>query len=246
MKSIIQLLLTCVLTTTARAEFHVWTRSDGKTAELELLSITTTGNEKSGVFKMRDGRSVTIKQSALESSDAKRLDDWKPAAGTATTAGAATSAAGGPSVFDKILDGNLLKLKGKSLKPLKDLEKPAKYYLFYYTASWCGPCHKFTPSLVEFYNKHKPADHDFELILITCDDDEKAMEAYAAELNMPWPQLKLAKAPKFKQEFHHPGGGIPNLVLTDLQGNLVKTSYEGANYVGPNVVMNHLETLLKK
>jgi len=92
----------------------------------------------------------------------------------------------------------------------------------------------------------KTADHDFEVILITSDNDEKAMDGYAAEMKMPWPQLKLAKTAKFKQEFHHPGGGIPNLVLTDLQGDLIKTSYEGATYVGPTVVMNHLETLLKK
>ena len=245
MKTTIQLLLTCLLTATARAEFKVWTRTDGKTAELELISVTTAGSEKSGVFKMRDGRSVTIKQSTLEAADAKRLDDWKPAAAAGGLTGEAAGAAE-PSVFDKILDGNLLKLKGKSLKPFREMEKPAKYYMFYYTASWCGPCHKFTPSLVEFYNKYKPADRDFEVILITSDSDEKAMDGYAAEMKMPWPQLKLAKTAKFKQEFHHPGGGIPNLVLTDLQGNLLKTSYEGTNYVGPTVVMNHLETLLKK
>jgi len=100
--------------------------------------------------------------------------------------------------------------------------------------------------LVEFYNKNKPGNPDFELILITCDSDEKAMEEYAVEAKMPWPQLKLSKTEKFKKEFKHPGGGIPNLVLTDLQGNLIKTSYEGETYVGPGVVMNHLETLLKK
>ena len=47
-------------------------------------------------------------------------------------------------------------------------------------------------------------------------------------------------------EFKMRGGGIPNLVLTDLEGNLIKTSYEGKKYVGPTVVMNHLESLLKK
>lgn len=239
MKTTIPLLLACLLTASANAEFRVWTRADTKTAELELVSVSDTGAEKSGVFKMRDGRSVTLKASALIEADAKRLAEWKPA----PAAGAIPAA---PSVFDSVLDGNLLKLKGKSLKSFKEMEKPAKYYLFYYTASWCGPCHKFTPSLVEFYNKYKPANRDFELILITCDSDEKAMEEYAAELKMPWPQLKLSKTDKFKKEFQHPGGGIPNLVLTDLKGKLLKTSYEGKTYLGPTVVMNHLETLMGK
>ena len=234
------LLLACLLASSAHAEFRTWTRSDGKTAELDLVTVTDAGGEKSGQFKMRNGTTVTLKQSVLSEADGKLLADWKPAST------AAPAAAAGSSVFDATLAGNLLTLQGKSLKTFKGMVKPTKYYLFYYTASWCGPCHKFTPSLVEFYNKYKPDNHEFELILITSDSDEKAMEGYAAEMKMPWPQLKLAKVPKFKKEFKHPGGGIPNLVLTDLQGTLLKTSYEGATYLGPNVVMEHLATLLTK
>ena len=234
LKTILPFLLAGLLAGSARAEFRTWTRSDGKTAELDLISVTETAGEKSGEFKLRNGRSVTLKQSGLAAADAKLLADWKPAPVKV------------PSVFDPLLVGNLVKLSGKSLKNCKDYTPPAKYYLFYYTASWCGPCHKFTPSLVEFYQKHKPGNADFEVILITCDSDEKAMEAYAAELKMPWPQLKLSKTEKFKKEFKHPGGGIPNLVLTDPQGVLLKTSYEGKNYVGPTVVMNHLATLLNQ
>ena len=224
----------------AHAEFRTWTRGDGKTAELDLVSVSESGGEKSGEFKMRNGRLVTFKASALAVADAKILADWKPAAASPGEQQAKTS------VYDKILDGNLIKLSGKSLKSCKDATKPTKYYLFYYTASWCGPCHKFTPSLVDFYNKYKKDSGEFELILVTSDSDEDAMEKYAEEMKMPWPQLKLSRADKFKKEFQHPGTGIPNLVLTDTEGKLLKTSYEGENYVGPTVVMNHLATLLEK
>jgi thiol-disulfide isomerase/thioredoxin len=234
MKTPCQILCACLLASSAHAEFRTWTRGDGKTAELDLIAVTDAGGEKTGEFKMRNGRTVTLKQSVLAEADGKLLAEWKPAA------------ASEPSVFDRTLDGNLLKLQGKSLKALKDFEKPAKYYLFYYTASWCGPCHRFTPSLVKFYNKYKPANHDFELILITSDKDEKSMEKYAAEMNMPWPQLKLPKAGTFNQEFMQTVSAIPNLVLTDLQGKILKATDEGKTYVGPGVVMNHLETLLKK
>jgi thiol-disulfide isomerase/thioredoxin len=239
MKTSLQFLLGFLFAASASAEFRTWTRADGKTAELDLVSVADAGGEKTGEFKMRDGRSVKLKAASLSEADAKLLAEWKPAA-------AATPAAGPASVFDDLLDGNLLKLKGKSLKSLKDFEKPAKYYLFYYTASWCGPCQKFTPSLVEFYEKNKPGNSDFDVILITSDSDEESMEEYALDKEMPWPQLKLSKVEKFKREFRHPGRGIPNLVLTDLEGKLLKTSYEGEKYVGPAVVMNHLESLLKK
>jgi thiol-disulfide isomerase/thioredoxin len=237
MKMSLQILIGCLLVSSASAEFRTWTRNDGKTADLDLVSVTETGGEKSGEFKMRNGKTVSLKVSGFADADAKLLAEWKPAATAPTPV---------TSVFDKILDGNLVKLTGKSLKSFREFEKPAKYYLFYYTASWCGPCHKFTPSLVEFYNKNKAGNHDFDVILITSDSDEKSMEEYAVEMKMPWPQLKLGKVEKFKQEFDHPGTGIPNLVLTDIDGNLIKTSYEGDKYVGPHVVMNHLESLLKK
>jgi thiol-disulfide isomerase/thioredoxin len=237
MKTSFQLLLGLLLAASASAEFRVWTRADGKTAELDLVSVTGADGVKSGQFKTRSGQAVSLQASVLSAADALLLNEWKPSA--ATTPENAVS-----SVFDPMLDGNLVRLSGKSFKTCKDATKPAKYYLFYYTASWCGPCHKFTPSLVEFYNKNKNA--DFELVLITSDDDEKAMEEYAAEMKMPWPQLKLSRVEKFKKEFPYPGTGIPNLVLTDLQGKLIKGSYEGGTYIGPTVVMNHLGALLKK
>ncbi|MES2924259.1 MAG: thioredoxin-like domain-containing protein [Verrucomicrobiota bacterium] len=246
MKTSLQLLLGILFAASASAEFRVWTRADGKTAELDLVSVAGTGGAKSGQFTTRSGQTVTLPVSTMSAADALLLNGWTPSAAAAPTASAtpAASAAGGPSVFDKLLDNNLERLSGKSLKSCKDATKPTKYYLFYYTASWCGPCHKFTPSLVEFYNKNKNA--EFELVLITSDDDEKAMEEYAAEMKMPWPQLKLPKADKFKEDFPYPGTGIPNLVITDLQGKLIKGSYEDGKYIGPTVVMNHLGTLLKK
>jgi nucleoredoxin len=137
-----------------------------------------------------------------------------------------------------------VKLSGKSLKSFKDLKKPTKYYLFYYTASWCGPCQKFTPSLVDFYNQKK--NDEFEVILISSDSDEAAMERYAVDKKMPWPQLKISKRDKFKKEFKHPGTGIPNLVLCDLEGKLIKTSYVDGKYMGPSSVMQHLQSLLSE
>lgn len=211
MKTSLCLLFACALASSAQAEFRNWTRSDGKAAELDLVSVTDADGEKSGEFKMRNGRSVTLKASVLSEADAKLLAEWKPKIAEETS--------GPASVFDEVLDGNLVMLKGKSLRTFKDLKKPAKYYVFYYTASWCGPCHKFTPSLVKFYEKHK--NDNFEIILITSDSDEDAMEEYAAELKMPWPQLKLKKAEGFKKKFEHGVTGIPSVIVCELDGKML-------------------------
>ena len=235
------ILLSLLMTGVSFAGFEKWTNKDGKTAELDLVKVSDSGGEKAGEFKTRSGKAVTLKVSDLAEADAKRLQEWKPAAGVA-----AADETGPASVFDDVLDGNLVSLQGKSLKRCEDATKPTKYYLFYYTASWCGPCQAFTPSLVEFYDKNKPNNNEFEVVLITSDSDEGDMESYAKDKKMKWPQLKMSKVEKFTKEFKHPGTGIPNLVLTDLKGKIIKSSYEGKEYKGPAVVMNHLGSLLKK
>jgi nucleoredoxin len=221
MKTTLPILLGLLFAASASAEYRTWTRNDGKTAELELLSVTETGGEKSGEFKMRNGQTVVLKSSVLSEADAKLLADWKPEAPAPTAAA---------SVFDEILDGNLVKLDGKSLKSFKDLQKPAKYYVFYYTASWCGPCQQFTPSLVEFYEKNK--NDNFELVLITSDSDEDGMESYAVSKKMPWPQLKLKKAGDFKKKFDHGVKGIPAVIVCDLEGKIVTANGRDLNSLG--------------
>jgi thiol-disulfide isomerase/thioredoxin len=223
MKIKIQILLGCLLAASASAEFRTWTRNDGKTAELDLVSVSDSAGEKSGEFKMRNGKTVTLKASSLTEADAKLLAEWKPAATTSTTSAAA-------SVFDEILDGNLVKLDGKSLKAFKDLKKPAKYYVFYYTASWCGPCQQFTPSLVDFYQKNK--NDNFELVLITSDQEEGDMEDYAASKRMHWPQLKIKKADDFKKKFAHGVRGIPSVIVCDLEGKIITSNGRDLNALG--------------
>jgi thiol-disulfide isomerase/thioredoxin len=237
MKTSLSIAIAISLVLPLSAAFEDWTNKEGKTAQLELVEVIGEADAKEGVFKMRNGRMVNIKQADLAEADAKRLADWKPAA---------VPASGAASVFDEALDGNLVILDGKRLKKHELASKPTKYYLFYYTASWCPPCQAFTPSLVKFYQANKPNNDEFEIILVTSDSEEKDMEKYAISKDMTWPHLKLSKADKFQKKFNHPGGGIPNLVLTDLEGKLIKTSYEGKNYLGPTVVMDHLAGLLKK
>lgn len=237
MKTLLISLIGLSLTGFATAEFETWTNKEGKSVKLSLVKVTQADGQDQGDFKMLNGRTVTLKATDLSDSDASRLAAWKPAETPSVTTA---------SVFDSQLNGNLVVLKDKDLVPLGDFVKPTKYYLFYYTASWCGPCQKFTPSLVEFYNANKPANNEFEVVLISSDNNEESMTGYAVSKKMPWPQLKLAKIAGFRKEFNHPGTGIPNLVLTDTEGKLLKTSYVDGKYMGPASVMNYLGTLLKK
>lgn len=209
------LLTSLALSLPLTAEFESWTNKDGKSVEMELSEVTGEGEEKAGVFVMRNGRKVTVKKADLSEDSAKKLDAWKPVT------------SGKPSVFDEVLDGNLVVLDGTEMKAHTLAKKPDKYYVFYYTASWCGPCRAFTPTLVEFYKKHK--NDNFEVVLISSDRDEKSMEAYAEKNKMPWPHVKFDQVKTFKGKYAHGVRGIPSVIVCDLEGKIVTSNGRDLN-----------------
>lgn len=240
MKTYFYLLLFLLFAGSALGEWREWTRNDGKTANLKLIRVANDEGVLEGVFEMRNGREVTLSGDDLIAGDRQLMKDFREEAVEPEAVGDTES------VFDELLDGNLEKLEGRRLRRYQAELKPTKYYLFYYTASWCPPCRKFTPSLVDFYEDTNEQRDEYEIILISSDRDEDAMEEYAKDKSMTWPHLKLSKVERFRKKVKHPGGGIPNLVLTDLEGNLLKTSYVDGQYVGPTQVMEYLRDLLEE
>ncbi len=204
MKTILTTITLGLLTMSLHAEFRTWTNSDGKVAELDLQEVKEVDGEKVGSFKMRNGTKVTLKKSELSEEDSKALEIWTP---------------GLPSVFDEVLTGNLEHLDGDKLVAKGDFSKPNKYYIFYYTASWCGPCQRYTPSLVEWYKSNKNS--NFDIVLISSDRSKEAMEGYTKSKKMPWPHLKFSKSKTFKGKYDHGVRGIPALIVCDLEGKVL-------------------------
>ncbi len=118
--------------------------------------------------------------------------------------------------FGKSIQENLVDGKGKSTK--SDLSKK-KYVVLYYSASWCGPCQKFTPELVKFYEKNKKA--NFEIVFISRDRSEKDMLAYMNSKKMSFPALDFKKIKNFKELEKYSGRGIPHLAVIDENGKAV-------------------------
>jgi nucleoredoxin len=146
-----------------------------------------------------------------------------------------------------LVKGDLISWHNGGLARFDDeaLEKK-KLIALYFSAHWCPPCRKFTPQLVEYYNRVAPQHPEFEIIFVSLDRSQFAMETYMREANMPWPAIDFAKVPGKDAIRKYAGEGIPCLVLVDQSGKVISDSFAGKEYIGPGKVLADLDTIFAR
>ena len=142
------------------------------------------------------------------------------------------------------MKGDLISWHNGSLIRFDDeaLEKK-KLIALYFSAHWCPPCRKFTPQLVEYYNRVVPQHPEFEIIFVSFDRSQFAMDTYMREANMPWPAIDFAKVPGKEEIRKYAGEEIPCLVLVDASGKVISDSFAGKEYLGPAKVLTDLDAI---
>jgi nucleoredoxin len=139
-------------------------------------------------------------------------------------------------------------LKGKMINPLTgaavaSIDGAPKYFAFYRGAAWCGPCRQFSPSLVKFYKDTKPKNANFELVFISGDKTPAEMRGYAKEAGFSWNTVPPERQPQMQIVNRLFTNLIPQLVVTDRQGNVL---IDSARTGGPAVALKQFDALLKK
>jgi len=164
-----------------------------------------------------------------------------------TAAAAAKTLPGGSSSdeFARSIRGKLVTSKNGILHTFNNqaLEKK-KLIGLYFAGKWCPSCRKFTPQLVEFYNRIAASHPELEIIFVSSDRSPAAMEAYMNDSQMPWPAVAFDNTADNEALRRYAGNGIPCLVLVGADGKVISDSYDGKTYLGPSKVLADLERIL--
>jgi thiol-disulfide isomerase/thioredoxin len=119
--------------------------------------------------------------------------------------------------FLEKIQPTLLILKDNKLASFPKPKKCPRFVLLYFSASWCPPCHLFTPKLKAWYLRSHAKFPDLEVVLASLDRDWAPMEQYVHQTGMPWPILAWPNVMDSPVEKLLPEE-FPYLVLVDDEG----------------------------
>lgn len=108
---------------------------------------------------------------------------------------------------------------------LSDYVGKHKVVLIDFWASWCGPCIKEMPHVIEAYNQYK--DKGFEIVGISMDEDQSRWLGAIDRLNMTWPQMSDLKGWKSAAAKLYGINSIPFTLLIDKDGKIIDSNLRG-------------------
>ena len=128
------------------------------------------------------------------------------------------------AIGTKFIDFEMETPDGKAVK-LSDYVGKGKVVLVDFWASWCGPCRREMPNLVEAYAKYKGK--NFEIVGVSLDQDGAAWKESIKKLNMTWPQMSDLKFWQSKGAQLYAINSIPHTVLIDGDGTIIARGLHG-------------------
>ncbi|PKA54053.1 putative nucleoredoxin 1 [Apostasia shenzhenica] len=103
---------------------------------------------------------------------------------------------------------------------VKISELKGKMVGLYFSGSWCGPCRRFTPILVEAYTELAARNSNFEIVFVSADSDDEDFDEYFT--HMPWLAIPFSDEEKREWLSENFGlEGIPTLIIIDQNGRLL-------------------------
>ena len=128
------------------------------------------------------------------------------------------------AVGQKFTDFEMADPDGKAVK-LSDYVGKGKVVLVDFWASWCGPCRREMPNLVEAYAKYKGK--GFEIVGVSLDQKADAWKQAIEKLGMAWPQMSDLKYWDCEGAALYAVSSIPHTVLIGKDGTILARGLHG-------------------
>ena len=111
------------------------------------------------------------------------------------------------------------------VKKIESLIAGHKLTILDFWASWCGPCRREMPFMVELYKQYHK--RGLEIIGISLDKDEKAWNNAISEMGMKWPQLSDLSGWESMTAENFGVEAIPYTVVVDSKGIILASGLRG-------------------
>lgn len=123
------------------------------------------------------------------------------------------------------LPGNVIEISGTTFsgEDFNIKQYKGKVVLVDFWATWCGPCVRELPNVLDNYRKYH--DKGFEVVGVSLDDNPEALEQFLAEREIPWVTLFEADEEKRAEgnaiARYYGITGIPTMILVNQEGKVV-------------------------
>ena len=129
------------------------------------------------------------------------------------------------TVGQKFTDFEMADIKGKTHKLSEFVGNGKNIVLLDFWASWCPPCRRDMPNLVDTYKEFKGK--GFEIVGISLDSKKEAWEKGIKDLNITWTQLSDLKGWKNDGAALYGVNSIPHTILIDKDGTIIAKGLHG-------------------
>lgn len=129
------------------------------------------------------------------------------------------------AVGQKFTDFEMADINGKTHKLSEFVGNGKNIVLIDFWASWCPPCRRDMPNLVNTYKEFKGK--GFEIVGISLDSKKEAWEKGIKDLKITWTQLSDLKGWKNDGAALYGVNSIPHTVLVDKDGTIIAKGLHG-------------------